>query len=361
MPDSNKKSALIVNEGINQPPVINPYFPNFYKKNKVKTLTVKEYVKGILAGNITILSQAITLIESSRHDHRIIAQQVIETCQPFIVKSMRIGITGVPGAGKSTFIEAFGGLITERGHKLAVLTIDPSSEKSKGSILGDKTRMETLCSNPNVFIRPSPTGGSLGGVARKTRESIVLCEAAGFDVIFIETVGVGQSETTVHSMTDFFLLLMLSGAGDELQGIKRGIMEMSDLIAITKADGANIDKAILAKSLYSNALHLFPPTDSGWIPTAMTSSAVTKAGLQEILDKIMEYFKLTESNGYYLHNRREQSRFWMYETINEELKNNFFEDTAIQQKLIEYEERVMNGQIGSFTAASELLKLYNKR
>lgn len=361
MQDSNQDSALIVNEGIEQPPVTNPYISNFYKKNRGKVLTVKEYLEGILAGNTTILSQAITLIESSRHDHRIIAQQVIEACQPYAVKSMRIGITGVPGAGKSTFIEAFGRLITGRGHKLAVLAIDPSSEKSKGSILGDKTRMETLCSDPNAFIRPSPTSGSLGGVARKTRESIVLCEAAGFDVIFIETVGVGQSETAVHSMSDFFLLLMLSGAGDELQGIKRGIMEMSDLITITKADGSNIDKAILAKALYSNALHLFPPTDSGWIPTAVTSSAVTRAGLEEILGKILEYFKLTESNGYYLHKRREQSMFWMYETINEALKNRFFEDPTIQERLKEYEERVLNGQIGSFTAASELLKLYDNR
>jgi LAO/AO transport system kinase len=296
MMSSGKDSALIVNQGIEQPPVTNPYTPDFYKKNRSKVLNVKDYVEGILAGNTTILSQAITLVESSRHDHRIIAQQVIEACQPYAVKSMRIGITGVPGAGKSTFIEAFGGLLTSRGHKLAVLAIDPSSEKSKGSIMGDKTRMETLCNDPRAFIRPSPTGGSLGGVARKTRESIVLCEAAGFDVIFIETVGVGQSEIAVHSMSDFFLLLMLSGAGDELQGIKRGIMEMSDLIAITKADGSNMDKATLAKSLYSNALHLFPPTDSGWVPTAMISSAVTKIGLDEIMEKIFEYFKLTESN-----------------------------------------------------------------
>ncbi len=360
MKESNNESALIVNDGVEQPPIINPYFPNFYKKNRVRELSVKEYVDGILAGNTAILSQAITLIESSRNDTRDKARQIIETCQPHAVKSMRIGITGVPGAGKSTFIEAFGGLITGSGHKLAVLAIDPSSEKSKGSILGDKTRMETLCADPNAFIRPSPTGGSLGGVARKTRESIVLCEAAGFDVIFIETVGVGQSETAVHSMTDFFLLLMLSGAGDELQGIKRGIMEMSDLIAITKTDGTNIDKAILAKALYSNALHLFPPTESGWVPTAITTSAVTKAGLQDVLDKINQYFKLTEANGYYLHNRREQSRFWMYETINEELKSRFYEDEMIKQKLTEYEEMVLDGRIGSFTAATELLKFYKK-
>jgi len=361
MDRKKKESALIVNEGVVQPPIINPYITNFYRKNRVKTLSVKEYVAGILAGNTTILSQAITLIESAKPEHRMIAQQLIETCQPLAVKSMRIGITGVPGAGKSTFIEAFGGLITSSGHKLAVLAIDPSSEKSKGSILGDKTRMETLCADPMAFIRPSPSSGSLGGVARKTRESIVLCEAAGFDVIFIETVGVGQSETAVHSMSDFFLLLMLSGAGDELQGIKRGIMEMSDLIAITKADGTNVDKATLAKALYSNALHLFPPTESGWTPTALTSSAVTKEGLDDILVKILEYFKLTEANGYYSHKRREQAKFWMYETINEELKNRFFENEEIQTKLKEYEELVSNGKLGSFTAASELLKIYNNQ
>ena len=351
-------SALIVNEGVEQPPVVNPYIDNFYKKNRVKVLSEEQYVDGIIAGNITILSQAITLIESSRSDHREIAQRVVTKCQTHAVKSMRIGITGVPGAGKSTFIEAFGAMLTDKGHKLAVLAIDPSSEKSKGSILGDKTRMETLAINPNVFIRPSPSGGSLGGVARKTRETIALCEAAGFDVIFIETVGVGQSETAVHSMSDFFLLLMLAGAGDELQGIKRGIIEMSDLIAITKADGNNIDKATLAKALYKNALHLFPPTASGWIPTTVATSAVTKEGLEEVLQKINEYFKMVEANGYYRYKRSEQAKYWMYESIQESLKNHFFEDEKIGNRLQEYEERVSNGEIGSFVAASELLKLY---
>ena len=354
-------SALTVNEGIEQPPVVNPYIDNFYKKNRVKVLSEEQYVKGILAGKITILSQAITLIESSRADHREIAQRVVTKCQAHAVKSMRIGITGVPGAGKSTFIEAFGGMLTDKGHKLAVLAIDPSSERSKGSILGDKTRMETLAADPNVFIRPSPSGGSLGGVARKTRETIVLCEAAGFDVIFIETVGVGQSETAVHSMSDFFLLLMLAGAGDELQGIKRGIMEMSDLIAITKADGNNVDKATLAKALYRNALHLFPPTESGWRPTTVATSAVTKEGLDEVLQKIDEYFRMVEDNGYYLHRRSEQAKYWMYESILESLKNRFFEDKRISSRLQEYEEMVSNGEMGSFVAASELLKLYYQK
>ncbi len=356
-----RDSALIVNEGIDQPPITNPYINNFFKKNKTKNLSEDDYLKGILDGNTTILSQAITLIESANPSHRALAQKLIDRSLPHCVKSKRIGITGVPGAGKSTFIEAFGGLLTAKGHKLAVLAIDPSSEKSKGSILGDKTRMETLCNDPNAFIRPSPSSGSLGGVARKTRESIILCEAAGFDIIFIETVGVGQSETAVHSMSDFFLLLMLAGAGDELQGIKRGIMEMSDLIAITKSDGNNIDKATLARSLYKNALHLFPPTESGWVPTALTTSAVTKDGLEDVLNKINEYFELTENNGYYLHKRREQARYWMYESIMENLKISFFENEKIKDTINRYEESVLKGDISSFKAAGELIDIYKEQ
>lgn len=356
----NHDTALVVNEGVEQQPVINPYIKKFFKKRPA-LLSVEEYMNGITSGNTTILSQAITQVESSLPAHREIAQQIIAACQEHSakLKSMRIGITGVPGAGKSTFIEAFGSYITSKGHKLAVLAIDPSSEKSKGSILGDKTRMETLCNDPNAFIRPSPSAGSLGGVARKTRETVLLCEAAGYDVVFIETVGVGQSETAVHSMSDFFLLLMLSGAGDDLQGIKRGIMEMSDLIAITKADGTNIEKASMAKALYANALHLFPPTESTWVPTALTSSAVTKEGLPEILQKIEEYFELVKGNGYYEHKRRQQAEYWMYESINEALKNNFYENSIIEAKLPEYKEAVLQGKMDSFMAAGDLMKLYN--
>jgi LAO/AO transport system kinase len=357
--ESENKSALTVNEGIPQPPSVNPYIGNFYKKNKYKNLSFEDYLRGILDGNRVVLSQAITLIESSKPEHMELARKIVRECAANAVKSKRIGITGVPGAGKSTFIEAFGNYITDKGNKLAVLAIDPSSEKSKGSILGDKTRMEKLANDPNAFIRPSPSAGSLGGVARKTRETIALCEAAGFNYIFIETVGVGQSETAVHSMTDFFLLLMLSGAGDELQGIKRGIMEMSDLIAITKADGNNIEKSTLAKALYSNALHLFPPTESGWVPTAMTTSAVTKEGLEEVLNMIESYFALTENNGYYRHKRREQARYWMYETIEEELKNKFFGNPKIKGLLEEMEKRVMQGEISSHLAAYELINYYN--
>ncbi len=361
MKEKNFESALKVNKGIEQPPAVNPYIGNFYKKNKSKPLTEDDYLKGILEGNTTILSRAITLVESSKPEHRSLAQSIITKSLPHAVNSMRIGITGVPGAGKSTFIESFGGLLTAKGHKLAVLAIDPSSEKSKGSILGDKTRMETLSNDPKAFIRPSPSSGSLGGVARKTRETIILCEAAGYDVIFIETVGVGQSEIAVHSMSDFFLLLMLAGAGDELQGIKRGIMEMSDLIAITKSDGSNIDKATLAMSLYSNALNLFPPAESGWKPKAVTTSAITGDGLEDVLKMIYSYFDYTKDNGYYLHKRREQSRFWMYETISEELKNGFFGNPEISSKLKKYEEMVLKGEISSFAAATELINLHNKK
>lgn len=355
----NKETKLKVNEGVEQPPIVNPYLTRVFKK-KPSLLSVDEYMEGITRGDTTILSKAITLVESYLPEHRAIASQIIQRCQAVSNgrKTMRIGITGVPGAGKSTFIEAFGSYITNEGHKLAVLAIDPSSEKSKGSILGDKTRMETLCNDPNAFIRPSPSAGSLGGVARKTRETILLCEAAGYDVIFIETVGVGQSETAVHSMSDFFLLLMLSGAGDDLQGIKRGIMEMSDLIAITKADGNNVEKASMARALYANALHLFPPTESGWVPTAVTSSAVTKEGLDVILKKIEEYFALVQENGFYLKKRREQARYWMYESINENLRNMFYENGSIAPLLPDYENAVLKGDLESFTAAAELLDKY---
>ena len=355
----NKETKLKVNEGVEQPPIVNPYLTRVFKK-KPSLLSVDEYMEGITRGDTTILSKAITLVESYLPEHRAIASQIIQRCQTISngKRTMRIGITGVPGAGKSTFIEAFGSYITNEGHKLAVLAIDPSSEKSKGSILGDKTRMETLCNDPNAFIRPSPSAGSLGGVARKTRETILLCEAAGYDVIFIETVGVGQSETAVHSMSDFFLLLMLSGAGDDLQGIKRGIMEMSDLIAITKADGNNVDKASMARALYANALHLFPPTESGWVPTAVTSSAVTKEGLDVILKKIEDYFALVQGNGFYLKKRREQARYWMYESINESLRNMFYENSSIAPLLPDYENAVLKGDLESFTAAAELLDKY---
>ena len=295
--DTHHDTALNVTQGVEEQPIVSPYF----KRRKKRALSTGEYVEGILAGNITTLSQAITLVESSNPDHYAQAQEIIEACLPHAGKSVRIGITGVPGAGKSTFIEAIGNMVAGLRHKLAVLAIDPSSERSGGSILGDKTRMESICNNPSVFVRPSPSAGSLGGVARKTRETIVLCEAAGFDVIFIETVGVGQSETAVHSMVDLFMLLQISGAGDELQGIKRGIMEMADLMVITKADGENIHKAELAQTQFQGALRLFPVPESGWRPKVYTSSAVARTGLEEVWKGVEEYLDHIQKNGYFQH------------------------------------------------------------
>ena len=354
-------TGLNVNQGIEPlPSVSEDSVKRFLKNKKKRTLSVSQYVDGILNGDITILSQAVTLVESSKPEHQEIAQEIIVKCLPFSGNSVRIGITGVPGVGKSTFIEAMGKHITSKGQKLAVLAIDPSSERTKGSILGDKTRMEDLSIDPNAYIRPSPSAGSLGGVARKTRETIILCEAAGFNHIFIETVGVGQSETAVHSMVDFFLLLMLAGAGDELQGIKRGIMEMADAITINKADGNNIEKAGLARIQYQNALHLFPATESGWKPKVLTCSAYMKTGISEIWNTIDEYLSMAKSNNYFQHRRNEQSKFWMYETINEQLRNNFYQNEKIKALMAESEDKVLKEEMSSFVAARKLLDLYDQ-
>jgi len=354
-------AGLTINQGIEPPPSVNEdSVKRFLKHKKKRSLSVQQYVDGILNGDITILSQAVTLVESSKPEHQEIAQEIIVKCLPFSGNSVRIGITGVPGVGKSTFIEAMGKHITAQGQKLAVLAIDPSSERTKGSILGDKTRMEDLSTDPLAYIRPSPSAGSLGGVARKTRETIVLCEAAGFNHIFIETVGVGQSETAVHSMVDFFLLLMLAGAGDELQGIKRGIMEMADAITINKADGNNIEKAGLARVQYMNALHLFPAPDSGWKPKVLTCSAYMKTGISEIWDTINEYLLHVKNNSYFQHRRNEQSKFWMYETINEQLRNNFYQNEQIKSLMEESERKVLKEEISSFVAAKKLLDLYDQ-
>ena len=355
--DTHHDTALNVTEGVSDQPIVNPYFV----RKKRRKLTTDEYVAGILEGNITTLSQAITLIESNNPDHYAQAQEMIERCLPHSGKSVRIGITGVPGAGKSTFIEAVGNMVTSLHHKLAVLAIDPSSERSGGSILGDKTRMESIVHNPDVFVRPSPSAGSLGGVARKTRESIILCEAAGFDVIFIETVGVGQSETAVHSMVDMFLMLQISGAGDELQGIKRGIMEMADMMVITKADGENITKAELAKAQYSGALHLFPLPESEWRPQVYTCSSLEGTGLEEVWQGVEQYLQHIEQNGYFMANRNRQNKYWMYETINETLKSSFYQNPEIEAKLADVEQRVLDAKLSSFIAAKELLELYFKK
>ncbi|BAG83574.1 MAG: methylmalonyl Co-A mutase-associated GTPase MeaB [Candidatus Azobacteroides pseudotrichonymphae] len=348
--------GLTVKKGIISPPITNPYFQ--IKKKRLQ-YTSSEYTEQILKGNITILSQAVTLIESGKSEHQKIAQEIVEKCLPYSGSSIRIGITGVPGAGKSTSIDAFGiHLVHDRNKKLAVLAIDPSSERSKGSILGDKTRMEEISRETNVFIRPSPSAGSLGGVARKTRETIILCEAAGFDTIFVETVGVGQSETAVHSMVDFFLLIQVAGTGDELQGIKRGIMEMADGVVVNKADGNNIEKANLAAAQYRNALHLFPLPLSGWIPKVMTYSGHYKTGITEIWDTIYRYITFTKASGYFNFKRNEQAKYWMYESINEQLKSHFYQSANVGKELAIKEQQVLNSKISSFMAAKQILDLY---
>ncbi len=355
--NSDQYKGLAVNKGIEQPSTVNPYLKS-HRLPKRRELSVSDYVEGILKGDITILSRAVTLVESVRPEHQSLAQEVIEKCLPYSGSSVRIGISGVPGAGKSTSIDVFGLHVLEQGGRLAVLAIDPSSERSKGSILGDKTRMEKLSVHPNSFIRPSPSAGSLGGGARKTRETIILCEAAGFDKIFVETVGVGQSETAVHSMVDFFLLIQLAGTGDELQGIKRGIMEMADGIIINKADGNNIDKAKLAASHFRNALHLFPAPESGWTPEVLTYSGFYGLGIKEIWDMIYRYIDFVKDNGYFEYRRNEQSKYWMYETINEHLRDSFYNNPTIAGMLGEKERDVLSGNLTSFVAAKQLLDAY---
>jgi LAO/AO transport system kinase len=309
-------SALQEKAGISQPESISSQSVEHIQHSRKIQPSAEALVQGILAGNITALSRAITLVESTNPMHLAKANTIINSCLPHANQSVRIGITGVPGVGKSTFIEAFGKHLTSLGKKVAVLAVDPSSTISHGSILGDKTRMEELVKDPNAFIRPSASGETLGGVARKTRETITLCEAAGFDTIIIETVGVGQSETAVHSMVDFFLLLKIAGAGDELQGIKRGIMEMADAIVINKADGDNIKNAQFAKVEFNRALHLFPAKKSGWIPTTATCSALTSEGIPEVWNTITEFLKITQTNSYFFEKRKEQNQFWMLETTN---------------------------------------------
>lgn len=352
--------SLKIREGVDQPPSVNPdVFASGIKKRK--KYSVNEYVKGILEGNRAILSQAITLIESSLPEHKTTARSIIEKCLPHSSRSVRIGITGVPGAGKSTFIETFGLYAVSTGRKVAVLAIDPSSQHSKGSILGDKTRMERLGNNPDAFIRPSPSAGTLGGVARKTRETIILCEAAGFDTIIVETVGVGQSETAVRSMVDFFLLLMLTGAGDEIQGIKRGIMEMADAIAVNKADGQNRLPAEKSRIMYQNALSLFPAGQSGWKPLALTCSALDGTGIKEIWDMITGYVKFTAGTGYFEEMRKQQSVIRMHDVILEILGSSFYGDEGIKSLIPSVEKDLGNGIITSYRAAEILLDKYFKK
>ena len=355
--NSEQYKGLTVNEGVGSQAIVNPYISR--GRYRRRQLSVAEMTEGIVKGDVTVLSQAVTLVESVNPQHYAMAQEVIERCLPYSGKSVRIGISGVPGAGKSTSIDVFGiHVLDTHGGKLAVLAIDPSSERSKGSILGDKTRMEKLAQHPDSFIRPSPAAGSLGGVARKTRETIILCEAAGFDKIFVETVGVGQSETACHSMVDFFLLIQLAGTGDELQGIKRGIMEISDGIVINKCDGDNVDKCHHAASSFRNALHFFPPHESGWTPKVMCYSGFYGYGIKEIWDMVYEYIGFVKANGYFDYRRNEQAKYWMYESINEHLRNNFYHNTVMREQLRVAEGIVLRGEKTSFAAANDLLQSY---
>nr|WP_317630831.1 methylmalonyl Co-A mutase-associated GTPase MeaB [uncultured Flavobacterium sp.] len=360
MTDLNK-SALNEMDGITPPEITSANAIDKIKKLRRTIPTAQELITNILNQDKVALSRAITLIESTNPEHLEKANEVIQACIPYANKSIRIGITGVPGVGKSTFIEAFGSYLTSIGKKVAVLAVDPSSSISGGSILGDKTRMEELVKDPNAYIRPSASGNSLGGVARKTRESIILCEACGFDTIIVETVGVGQSETAVHSMVDFFLLLNLAGAGDELQGIKRGIMEMADAIVINKADGDNIKRARIAKLDVNRALHLFPTKASGWTPTAHLCSAIEKNGIESIWKMIEEYLFLTTNNSFFDKNRNDQAQHWMMETINEQIQSKFYQNPEIISQLEIQKLLVNSNKISPFKAAQNLLDLYFKK
>ena len=325
---------------------------------KKKRHTVDEYVSGILNKDRIMLSKAITLIESSLQTDNELAEKVLEKILPHTGHALRIGITGVPGAGKSTFIECFGKYVTSLEKKVAVLTIDPSSRKTQGSILGDKTRMEELGNDPLAYVRPSASGATLGGVHSRTRETMLLCEAAGYEIIVIETVGVGQSETNVKGMVDFFLLLMLAGAGDELQGIKRGIMEMADAVVINKADGDNIKRSELAKREYQNALHLFPSNDNGWYPRVLTCSAMQNTGIKEIWDLIMEYEKEMKDGLFFYSNRQKQNLQWMRDTISYHLQQQFYHHTGVKEMLNDLEQQVEAGQSPANAAARKLLEKF---
>jgi LAO/AO transport system kinase len=323
-------------------------------------LSANSYIEGVLKGGRVLLSRAITMIESNLESDKVIAKEIVQAILPKSGNSFRIGITGVPGIGKSTFIEVFGLHLIKQGHKVAILSIDPSSQRSKGSILGDKTRMEELANREEAYIRPSASGDTLGGVANKTGETMLLCEAAGYDIILIETVGVGQSETAVHGMTDFFLLLMLAGAGDELQGIKKGIMEMADMVVINKADGDNVRKSQIARSQYQNALHIFPQSESGWSPVVSTASAIKNTGIDKVSEEITAYKKLVLENGYFHKNRNLQQVQWMYNNINEELKRLFYGSKDIASQLSILEKDIISAKISPVKAAQKMIEAFKK-
>ncbi len=354
-----KKVARKEIKGISQQERLNKKLIQSIRKTS-KEKDADFFIKKILAGDKIYLSRAITLIESSSQKHFELGQKIIKACLPYAEKSIRIGITGVPGVGKSTFIESLGKYYTRQGHKVAVLAVDPSSSLSKGSILGDKTRMEALSRDENAYIRPSPTGNTLGGVGRKTRETILLCEAAGFDRIIIETVGVGQSETIAHSMVDFFLLLKLAGAGDELQGIKKGIIEMADLIVINKAEGDNLHQAELAQKAFESALHFYPSKRNRWQPKVMLASAINHDGTDRIAKEIDNYIQLSKQQDFFEQKRKNQNQFWLFETINQRLKDNFYNKPDIKEKLPKLLAALSNKEITAFDAAEILLKAKDK-
>ncbi|MGY5847052.1 methylmalonyl Co-A mutase-associated GTPase MeaB [Salegentibacter sp. HM20] len=360
MNKASKESALSESSGSPNPGNVDGRAAARIKAFRKKKSSSEDLLTLLLKGNKTALGQAITLIESNQSSNLEKAESLLEGALPHSQKSVRIGITGVPGVGKSTFIEAFGSYLIQQGKKVAVLAVDPSSSISRGSILGDKTRMENLVREENAFIRPSASGESLGGVARKTRESIILCEAAGFDVILIETVGVGQSETSVHSMTDFFLLLKLAGAGDELQGIKRGIMEMADAIVINKADGENQKAARDARLDFKRALHLYPQKSSEWKPEVLLASALYNEGISEIWELLEKYFSLTKKNGYFSKNRQEQNKFWLLQSIDEYLKRRFYEHPVMKQELQQKLEEIDTNKTTAFLAARALIARYEQ-
>jgi LAO/AO transport system kinase len=357
MDQKKKKSALSVQPGVAKASSLNPDLAGKIQRSPL--LTAEQYVEGILNGNISILSRAITLVESQLDSHQEIAEKIINACLPHSGHSLRIGITGIPGVGKSTFIESFGlHLIFCEQKKVAVLAVDPSSERTKGSIMGDKTRMERLAQHPDAFIRPSPSAGSLGGVARKTRETAILCEAAGFNIILIETVGVGQSETAVNSMVDFFLLLLLPGAGDELQGIKRGIMEMADGIAINKADGENLRKAQVAAGDVKRALQLFPKDEREWHVPVLLCSALENTGIDELWNSIDRFWRHMMLKGHFMNKRHEQAAYWLRETITASLVHDFQRHPLVIKKYQELEKAIKDNMVSPFSAARELLAIF---